>query len=73
VFEVRYGLAFLAAGKRRKALESAFDEVLEEELENRVLEVDAGSIPAEGRTGRGPEGHADRRHRHRQASHPRDA
>lgn len=40
LFESRLGLALLPAGRRRKALESAFDRVLEEDLENRVLAFD---------------------------------
>jgi predicted nucleic acid-binding protein len=40
VFEVRFGLALLPNSKRRRALEAAFESVLEEELENRVLDFD---------------------------------
>jgi predicted nucleic acid-binding protein len=41
LFESRLGLALLPAGRRRKALESAFDRVLAEDLENRVLAFDS--------------------------------
>lgn len=40
VFEVRFGLALLPKGKRRLALEGAFDRVLQEDIENRVLDFD---------------------------------
>ena len=40
VFEARFGLALLPAGRRRQALEAAFMELLEEDLENRVLPFD---------------------------------
>jgi predicted nucleic acid-binding protein len=41
VFEVRFGLELLAAGRRRRALEAAFAKALEEDFENRVLSFDA--------------------------------
>lgn len=37
LFEIRLGLALLAAGRWRKALEAAWDRLLVEDLENRVL------------------------------------
>ncbi len=40
LFESRFGLALLPAGRRRKALEAAFDRLLDEDLENRVLPFD---------------------------------
>lgn len=43
LFEARLGLALLPEGKRRKALESAFVRLLEEDLENRVLDFDTGA------------------------------
>ena len=59
LFESRLGLALLPAGRRRKALESAFDRLLEEDLENRVLAFDseaalqaAGLAAARQRAGR---------------------
>ena len=41
VFESRLGLALLPDGRRRKALESAFARLLDEDLENRVLPFDS--------------------------------
>jgi toxin FitB len=41
LFESRLGLALLPAGRRRVALEAAFDRLLEEDLENRVLPFDS--------------------------------
>ena len=59
LFESRLGLALLPAGRRRKALESAFDRLLDEDLENRVLAFDseaalqaAGLAAARQRAGR---------------------
>ena len=40
VFEIRYGLCSLPPGRRRQALEEAFDEALEQDLEGRVLDFD---------------------------------
>lgn len=40
LFEVRFGLLRLAAGRRRRALESAFARLVEEDLEHRVLDLD---------------------------------
>lgn len=40
LFEIRYGLAQLTPGKRRKALEDAFTALLCEDLEERVLPFD---------------------------------
>ena len=41
VFEARLGIALLPDGRRRKAFEAAFGELLEDDLENRVLDFDA--------------------------------
>jgi predicted nucleic acid-binding protein len=41
LFEIRLGLALLPAGRRRKALEAACEQLLEEDLENRVLPFDS--------------------------------
>ncbi len=38
LFETRFGLALLPAGRRRQVLEHAFDDLLREDLENRVLD-----------------------------------
>lgn len=42
-FESRYGLALLPDGKRRRALEAAFERLLKEDLENRVLAFDSAA------------------------------
>jgi predicted nucleic acid-binding protein len=49
LFEARLGIALLPRGKRQKALESAFGELLEVDLENRVLDFD-GTAAAEAAT-----------------------
>jgi predicted nucleic acid-binding protein len=41
VFETRFGLALLPKGRRRTALERAFERVLADDLSNRVLDFDA--------------------------------
>lgn len=41
LFEARMGLSLLPAGRRRQTLEAAFDRLLDEELEGRVLDFDA--------------------------------
>ena len=41
VFEARFGLALLPSGKQRRALEDAFERLLAEDLEQRVLAFDA--------------------------------
>jgi predicted nucleic acid-binding protein len=46
LFEVRLGLGLLPAGRRRQTLQAAFSQILEEDLENRVLEFD-GAAAAE--------------------------
>lgn len=43
LFEARLGLALLPDGKRRTALASAFARLLEEDLQNRVLDIDTGA------------------------------
>lgn len=40
LFEASLGLALLPKGRRRQALESAFEQLLERDLENRVLDFD---------------------------------
>jgi hypothetical protein len=40
VFEARFGLALLPKGRKRVALERAFDRVLTDDLANRVLDFD---------------------------------
>jgi len=46
LFETRFGLALLPLGRRRRALESAFDQLLNEDLENRVLDFDSAAATA---------------------------
>ena len=46
LFEARLGLALLPAGRRRKALEGAFNQLLIEDLEGRVLDFDRPSAEA---------------------------
>ncbi len=42
-FEARYGLALLKSGKRKKTLQERFDQLLQDDLENRVLLFDANA------------------------------
>jgi predicted nucleic acid-binding protein len=46
LFEACLGLALLRAGRRRKALEAAFNQLLLEDLEGRVLDFDRPSAEA---------------------------
>ena len=46
VFEARFGLEILPNGKRRRALEAAFDRLVAEDFDGRVLEVDLESAKA---------------------------
>jgi predicted nucleic acid-binding protein len=46
VFEARRGLALLPQGRRRRALETAFARLLEEDLEHRVLDFDLAAANA---------------------------
>jgi toxin FitB len=46
LFETRFGLALLPSGRRRQALESAFDHLLKDDLENRVLDFDSAAATA---------------------------
>lgn len=43
LFETRFGLALLPRGRRRQALEAAFEQLLREDLENRVLDFDGAA------------------------------
>lgn len=43
LFETRLGLALLPKGRRRQSLELAFNRLLEEDLENRVLDFDSSA------------------------------
>ena len=46
LFETCFGLALLPAGRRRQILEAAFDDLLKEDLENRVLDFDSAAATA---------------------------
>lgn len=46
VFEARYGVACLPAGRKRQALDAALSAVLEDDLANRVLELDGAAATA---------------------------
>jgi hypothetical protein len=43
LFEVRFGLALLPRGKRRRSLEEAFERLLVEDLEQRIAELDSAA------------------------------
>jgi hypothetical protein len=43
LFETRLGLALLPKGRRRQSLELAFDGLLEEDLQHRVLDFDSAA------------------------------
>jgi predicted nucleic acid-binding protein len=46
VFESRLGLALLPDGRRRQSLEAAFEQILEADLDNRVLDFDCAAAAA---------------------------
>jgi predicted nucleic acid-binding protein len=46
VYEIRFGLELLAAGRRRRALEEAFQLLLEEDLDGRVVPFDQAAAQA---------------------------
>lgn len=56
LFEARYGLALLASGQRKKMLQEGFEELLQQDLQNRVLLFDinaanhAAQLAAERKT-----------------------
>jgi len=43
LFEARLGLALLPKGRKRQTMEAAFDKLLVEDLENRVLDFDGAA------------------------------
>ena len=43
LFEARYGLALLAPGQRKNMLQERFDQLLQDDLQNRVLLFDANA------------------------------
>ena len=49
LFEARLGLALLPNGRRRKALELAFEQLLAEDLEERILDFDRPAAEAAAR------------------------
>jgi predicted nucleic acid-binding protein len=46
LFEARFGMALLPKGKRRQTLETAFDNLMIEDLEGRVLDFDQPAAEA---------------------------
>jgi toxin FitB len=46
LFEVRFGLALLPPERKRRALEAAFDRLLDEDLEQRIVDVDPSAAAA---------------------------
>ena len=46
LFETCFGLALLPSGRRRQALEFAFDHLLKDDLENHVLDFDSAAATA---------------------------
>jgi len=46
ILEARFGLALLAKGRRRRALETAFDRLMTDDLEGRVLDFDRPAAEA---------------------------
>jgi toxin FitB len=44
--EVRFGLALLPPGRKRRALETAFDRLVDEDLEQRIVDVDPSAAAA---------------------------
>ncbi|HWE56951.1 MAG TPA: PIN domain-containing protein [Acidimicrobiales bacterium] len=48
VFEIRTGIDLLAASRRRRRLESAFDRLITEKLDGRVLSFDTAAADAAG-------------------------
>lgn len=51
VFEIRFGLALLPAGRRQRVLQSAFESLLAEDLEDRVLDFDSSAAAASATLG----------------------
>jgi len=43
LFEARYGIALLASGQRKNIMQERFDQLLQDDLENRVLPFDANA------------------------------
>lgn len=51
VFEIRFGLELLPAGRRRKALEAAFDAMLRDDLNGRVAAFDPAAAEEAAKLG----------------------
>ena len=45
-FEIEFGIALLAAGRRRNELQSAFQRLISEQLEDRILDFDRTAASA---------------------------
>ena len=48
VFELQFGLDLLPDGRKRRALELAFQRLVEEDLENRILDFDTAAATVAG-------------------------
>lgn len=48
IFEIRFGLELLADSRRRRRLEAAFEQILRDEFEGRVLPFDSPAAEASG-------------------------
>jgi toxin FitB len=46
LFEVRFGLALLPPGRKRRALETALDRLVDEDLEQRIVDFDPSAAAA---------------------------
>lgn len=49
VFEIRFGLARMAEGRKRAALEEAFEDLLREDLAGRIVPLDRAAAETAGR------------------------
>lgn len=49
VFEIRFGLELLPGGRRRRALEQAFERALADDFQDRVVAFDRSAAEAAGR------------------------
>jgi toxin FitB len=57
LFEIRFGLALLASGRRKKLLHEQFEELLQDDLQNRLLLFDtnaAAQLAADRKAGGRP-------------------
>jgi len=51
VYELRFGIEILAAGRRRRALDEALSQALEEDFDGRVVPFDEAAAQTAGRIG----------------------